>query len=58
MDDLGNRIFEARRRLGLSQAGFGRLVGVSWNYICQIENGKRQPGNGLRKKIEKTLKKL
>ena len=37
----GHRLREIRKRLNLSQAEMGRLLGVSVSYLSQIENGDR-----------------
>lgn len=33
--------------MGLTQAEFGKLIGVSRNYICYLERGERRPSKTL-----------
>lgn len=40
-------IKEARKKSGLKQAELAKLVGVSENYITQIETGRKKPSLGL-----------
>lgn len=40
---LKNHLREARLELGLSQESIGKLVGVSRQTICSIENGQFNP---------------
>ena len=58
MDDLGMRIYEARRALGLTQAQMAERLCISRNYLVLIENGKRTPGKHVTALIERNLKKL
>lgn len=37
-----------RERMGLTQAAFGRLIGVSRNYVYYLERGERKPSNTLK----------
>ena len=34
----------ARKQLGLTQAGFARVMGLGHDYITKIENGSRDMG--------------
>ena len=44
---LGRRIRAARRRLGLTLAELGEVVGRPAPYLSQLENGKVEPKFGL-----------
>lgn len=43
MNDIGSRIFEARKRRGLSQRQLAEAVGVTVQAVSQWENGKTDP---------------
>jgi transcriptional regulator with XRE-family HTH domain len=43
MKDLGSRLKEERKRLGLSQQDFGAIGGVEANAQGKYENGERIP---------------
>lgn len=43
MDDIGRRLREERRRLGLNQDDFAELGGVKKNAQLHYENGSRSP---------------
>lgn len=51
MEPIGARIKIARKEVGLSQAEFGRRVGVTNAHISKIESGKDQPSESLLKVI-------
>jgi transcriptional regulator with XRE-family HTH domain len=38
-------------RKGFTQRAFGRAIGVTESYACQIANGERNPGPAVAKKI-------
>ena len=38
-----NKIAELRKKIGLSQAELGKIVGAAQNTICNWENGNRKP---------------
>ena len=40
---LGNRVIEARGKLGLKQKDFAKALGVSASYLSDIELGKTRP---------------
>jgi ribosome-binding protein aMBF1 (putative translation factor) len=40
---LGNRVIEARGKLGLKQKDFAKELGVSSSYLSDIELGKTRP---------------
>lgn len=44
MGRAGELIFEARRRVGLSQAALARRAGVSRPIVNAYERGRREPG--------------
>lgn len=43
--DIAAAIHERRMQLGLSQTGFGDLVGVNTRQVSQWENGKERPSD-------------
>lgn len=45
------RIAELRKKKGLSQKEFGKLIGAAQNTVCNWENGKREPDNETLNKI-------
>ena len=44
---IGQRLKELREARGMSQEKFGKRVGVTQQYIGQLESGKRSPGPAL-----------
>jgi transcriptional regulator with XRE-family HTH domain len=44
---LGRRVRAARRRVGLTLAELGEVVGKPAPYLSQLENGKVEPKMGL-----------
>lgn len=44
--DTMNRIAELRKRAGLSQAEFGKMMGAAQNTVSNWEKGNREPDNG------------
>ena len=46
-EGVGKRIKSVRAEMGLSQAKFGDLVGITWVYVSLLENGHRRPSRGL-----------
>ena len=42
--EFGNRLYELRKKSGLSQAELGRKVGVSNKAVSKWENGQAKPG--------------
>src|SRR3989339_2164008 len=38
-----SKLREIRRKSGLNQKGFAAIIGVTQNYVSEIENGKKQP---------------
>jgi transcriptional regulator with XRE-family HTH domain len=55
MSYIGERVKELRNSLKLTQAGFGKRVGVSAAHISKIESGKDFPSRSLAKVICKTF---
>ena len=45
------RIAELRKKKGLSQKEFGKIIGAAQNTVCNWENGKREPDNETLNKI-------
>lgn len=45
--EFAERVILLRRRMNLSQVEFGKKLGVSDEYVSQIEKGKKLPGEGL-----------
>ncbi len=50
-----NNIREARRLKGMTQAALAKQLGVSANYICQLETGRRVPSLKTLSKIAAVL---
>lgn len=42
---MKERIKELRKNVGLTQVAFGESVGLTQNYIAQIEMGRREPSD-------------
>lgn len=42
---MNNRIKEIRRSLDLTQTEFASMIGLSQNFIAQVESGKRSPSD-------------
>ena len=42
--EFGNRLYQLRRKAGLSQAQLGEKVGVSNKAVSKWENGQAKPG--------------
>jgi transcriptional regulator with XRE-family HTH domain len=41
LQDLGARVRERRRELGLSQEALGDVSGLHWTFVGQVERGRR-----------------
>jgi transcriptional regulator with XRE-family HTH domain len=52
---IGDRIRARRRALGLTQAEFGQLVGVSRETVNRWENGKRVPNGRFEELVKRIL---
>ena len=50
---MSNRIYQIRKRKGLSQEEMARDLSVTANYISLIENGKKEPSLSFLKKVAK-----
>lgn len=46
--DFPERVNLLRKRMGLNQVQFGQELGVSDEYVSQIEKGKRDPGETVK----------
>ena len=53
---LGMRIRFLRKRLGWSQEDLALEANVNKNYICDLENGRRNPSLDVLERIAKALK--
>ena len=53
--DFGNRLFQLRKKAGLSQALLGEKVGVSNKAVSKWENGQAKPGVDVIRKLADTL---
>lgn len=42
--NIGQRVFDLRKQVGLNQAEFGKRIGVTRSAICNYENGSRSIG--------------
>ena len=45
------KIADLRKKKGLNQKEFGKLIGAAQNTVCNWENGKREPDNDTLIKI-------
>lgn len=52
---LGMRIRFLRKRLGWSQEDLALEANVNKNYICDLENGRRNPSLDVLERIAKAL---
>lgn len=52
---LAERMKRFRALNNMSQTEFGKLCGLTQNYLSNIENGKNEPGEMARTKIELVL---
>lgn len=50
-EDFSHKVVALRSRLGLNQADFAHRLGISRNYVSQLEQG-REPGPSLRQLVE------
>jgi transcriptional regulator with XRE-family HTH domain len=53
---LGTNIKKARKSLNLTQSDLANLLGVTANYVAQIESSRKRPSMSLIKKISDSLK--
>lgn len=53
--DFGNRLFQLRKKAGLSQSGLGRKIGVSNKAVSKWETGRAKPGLDIVHKLADTL---
>lgn len=49
-----NEVKAFRKKLGLKQEAFGRLLGVSQAFVCRWETGRQRPPMEKIKKLEET----
>jgi transcriptional regulator with XRE-family HTH domain len=54
-EQIGRRIKEARRKLGLTQEELGERAGLHYSYIGQVERGSKIPSLKTLKKIAAAL---
>jgi transcriptional regulator with XRE-family HTH domain len=52
---IGARIVSARKLLGWNQQGFARLLGISPQFLCQLECGKKSCPDDLMARITSSL---
>lgn len=53
--DFGNRLFQLRKKAGLSQSGLGSKIGVSNKAVSKWETGRAKPGLDIVHKLADTL---
>ena len=53
--EFGNRLYQLRRKAGLSQAQLGKKVGVSNKAVSKWENGQAMPGLDIVHKLADVL---
>jgi len=52
MTRISTKIMEIRKyNLAVSQEEFGKRIGASKNYVCQLERGRKTPGFSVLYKI-------
>lgn len=54
-EQLGKRIAFLRKEKNLSQMEFALLCDINRNYLCDLENGRRNPSLLILNKIAKAL---
>jgi len=54
--DVGNKIRDARIKLGMSQTELAKAIGVSNQFLCQVEAGKKGVSAENLAKLSKLLK--
>ena len=52
----GNKLKEAREKLGLTQAELAEKVGIHVNFYARLERGEEKPSVETVKKLSKILK--
>lgn len=52
---IGQAIKELRKRSGINQKDFAKMIGVSANALCSIETSRTEPSTSTLKKIAKAL---
>ena len=52
---LGGRIKEQREKAGMTQEELSETVGLSQNFLSQLENGRRKPSLGTVSNIASAL---
>jgi transcriptional regulator with XRE-family HTH domain len=45
MDNISTQFLNLRKELGMSQAAFAEKLGLSQNFIWQVEKGQREPSD-------------
>lgn len=53
--EIGQKVFDARAKAGISQTQLAEKVGVTNQFICQIEAGKRGVSVETLKKLSDAL---
>jgi transcriptional regulator with XRE-family HTH domain len=53
--NIGQGIKELRKRCGIYQKDFAKMIGISVNALCSLETNKAEPSTTTLKKIAKTL---
>ena len=53
--EIGQKVYEARMKDGISQTQLAEKVGVTNQFICQIESGKRGVSVETLKKLSDAL---
>ena len=53
--NFGNRLYELRKKAGLSQALLGKAVGVSNKAVSKWESGKAKPGVDVIRRLSDVL---
>jgi transcriptional regulator with XRE-family HTH domain len=51
MTKISGKIKLVRNVVGLTQTEFGKKIGATKNYVCQLESGRKTPGFSVLLKI-------
>jgi transcriptional regulator with XRE-family HTH domain len=51
-EKISDRMVLLRKAHGLTQAEWGKLLGISGNYVYLIESGKKQPSSKILEKLD------
>lgn len=55
-DSIGDRIKMVRQEVHYTQEDFADTLGLSRNYVCQVENGRKTPTDKTISRISRTFR--